>query len=361
MEAQPELTQVRARPQPAVPPASPYGDVARLLVVRDDRLGDVVLSLPAIARLKRAYPDAELGLLVQPSLASLASMFRPVDRVLETGDDLAAAVRDFAPDAAVCVSRRPGAAFALRRAGVRRVAGTGRRWFSFVFDRRVAGSRRRAIRHEVEHALDLAACAGASAGPVEFPIVVPDPALETVRRWLDAHGVGPRPLVLHPGTAGSCPGWPPERWQRLAERLRATGRPVVVTQGPADGAAMRAFATTNLPIFHRDLPELAALLQTAGLVASNSTGPIHLAGALGTPTLALHAPWNSCGAERWGPYRENGWALVIGSSRARGWSRRQRLQLAGGLMRRLSVEQVEAVVADLWAGKRPRIEPGAVD
>lgn len=340
---------MRSRPDSPV-----YDGVRKLLVVRDDRLGDLVLTLPAIDRLRAAYPHVVLGLLVQPTLAPLASLFTPVDEVIETGDT-AAAIRAFAPDAAVCISRRPAAAWALYGSGVRRVTGTGRRAFSFLFDRRVTGSRRGAIRHELEHAIDLAACAGAVPGPVRFPIEVPAEAQARVARWLAANAIAADPLVLHPGTAGSCPGWPAERWCRLAVELRQTNHPVVVTEGPADRLAMQPFADTNLPRLALGLPELAALFQRARLVVSNSTGPIHLANALGRPALAIHAPWRSCGVERWGPYGAGGWALVVGHPDARRWSRRRRRRLAHDLMDRLPVDTVQEAVQSMFATGRPGI------
>jgi len=328
-----------------------YEGVRRLLVVRDDRLGDLVLTLPAIDRLKCAYPEAAIGLLVQPALAPLASLFPAVDRVVAT----VAAIRDFAPDAAVCISRRPAAAWALRRAGVRRVTGTGRRIFSFLFDRTVPGSRRAATRHELEHAIDLATCAGAVPGPIRFPIEVPDDAQARVTQWLDANEIAADPLVIHPGTAGSCPGWPAARWCRLAHELRKAEYPVVITEGPADRLAMREFTHENFPRFAQGLPELAALLGRARLVVSNSTGPIHLANALGTSTLAIHAPWKSCGVERWGPYGAEGWALVVGQPGARRWSRRQRGRRARDLMDRLDVGTVFEAVHSMLATGRPQI------
>jgi len=357
VEIHPELVQVRPQPRPATPGYPVYDGVRKLLIVRDDRLGDVILTLPAIERLKAAYPDAVLGLLVRPYLAPLASMFGPVDSVLATGGDLRRTIRDFGPDAAVCISRRPAAAQALRRAGVRRVAGTGRRWFSFLFDRRVEASRRVAVRHELEHALDLAALAGAAAGPVRFPIEVPAETTRRVAAWLDAHGIAGQPLVLHPGTAGSCPGWPPARWRQLAALLREADRPVVITQGPADEAAMAAFKDTGFPRFAKGLSELAALLSAASLTVSNSTGPIHLAAAMGRPTLAIHAPWKSCGAERWGPYRGDGWALVVEHPGARRWSHRRRRRSAAALMDQLPAETVYRVVDSLYTTGRPRIAP----
>lgn len=354
MEIHPEWVQVRPQPSLASPSYPIYKDVRKLLVVRDDRLGDVVLTLPAIDLLSAAYPDAVIGLLVQPALAPLASMFAPVDCVLETGGDLADTIRGFAPDAAVCISRHPAAARALRKAGVRRVTGTGRRLFSFMFDRRVGASRRASVRHELEHALDLAARAGTAQEPVRFPIEVPAEAQARVARWLDVHGVAADPLVIHPGTAGSCPGWTPGRWRRLAAMLRDTNHPVVITEGPADQVAMRAFADSAVPRFAQGLPELAALLSVARLTVSNSTGPIHLAGALGRPVLAIHAPWKSCGVERWGPYCSNGWALVVAHPGARRWSRRRRRQSAAWMMDQLPVDTVYRAVRSMCATGQPQ-------
>lgn len=356
METHLGLVQVRRLTDFHASRAPVYPGVHSLLVVRDDRLGDLVLTLPAIERLKVAYPGARIGLLVQPELAPMAALFAPVDEVLCSGRDLAATtqtIREFSPDAAVCISRRASAARALRRAGVRQVTGTGRRLFSVLFDRRSSVSRRGVRRHELEHALDLAACAGASAAPPRFPIELPAGTADDVDRWLRTRGIEEDPIVIHPGSGGSCPAWPPDRWRQLAAELRAAGNPLVVTRGPADRAALEPFAGGGFVEFDRSLPELAALLQRARLVASNSTGPIHLASALDRPTLAIHAPWQSCSFERWGPYNEHGWALVVGRVEAGTWSRRRRRRQAAVLMRRLTVVAVRQAVESILGWTRP--------
>ncbi len=358
MQVRPQLVQVRPQPAPE-DSRPPYRDVRRLLVVRDDRLGDLILTLPAIDRLRAAYPAAHIGLLVQPALAPLAKLFDPVDSVLETSPRLERTIREFAPDAAVCISRGIRAPRALRGAGVRRITGTGRRLFSFMFDRTVRVSRRATPRHEVEHALDLAGCAGAACGPRRFPIEISRATVAKVDGWLRGQGIEEDPVVVHPGSAGSCPGWAATRWYRLAARLRDEGHPIVVTQGPADRDALEPFAGSALPRFADGLPELAALLSRCRLTVSNSTGPIHLAAALGTPTLALHAPWNSCGAARWGPYRRNGWALVVGHEGAQRWSRGRRRRCARPLMDALPVDTVLRAVRPMCVGEPPWIAPAA--
>ena len=133
----------------------------------------------------------------------------------------------------------------------------------------------------------------------------------------------PGPLiVLHPGSGGSCPNWPLRSFLELARGLRGAGRAVAVTTGFRDRELAESIrreetGADSLPIFEGDLPDLAAILHEASLVVSNSTGPLHLAAALGTPTLALHAPWPTCGPVRWGPYAGNGWALVADHPEAR--------------------------------------------
>ena len=357
MEIRAEFVQVRPQPVAPASPANPvYGGVERLLVVRDDRLGDLVLSLPAVERLRAAYGGARIGLLVAPGLSALARMFRPVDEVLESGPDVVSTttvIRAFRPDAAVCLSRRGSVVCALHRAGVRRITGTGRRWFSFRFDRRVGRSRRRAMRHELEHALDIAACAGATHAAPRFPLDVPEDATERIDAWLGRQGIDEAPIVIHPGTGGSCPPWPVNRWLELARALRSVGRTVVVSVGPSEQALSRTFGAEEFAVLDGSLPELAALLARSRVVLSNSTGPIHLAAALDRPTLAIHAPWRSCSAERWAPYSEHGWALVVRRPGSRRWSRRQRRRWAAEGMSGLGIETVGAAVEALLAGNSP--------
>jgi len=358
METPVQSVSVRPRPANDALRSPLYADVERLLVVRDDRLGDLVVTLPALDRLRDAYPAATLALLVQPTLAPLAELFAPVDVVLTVSRDRTATIetlRDFAPDAAICVSRRPGAAWALRSAGVRRVTGTGRRWFSALFDRTVAISRRGTPRHELEHALDLAMRGGASPGPIRFPLEIPEEVRLSVDEWLRSMGIERSPVVIHPGTGGSCPPWPAERWRELALELREAGHPLVVSRGPGDAETLIPFRGDGFVEFGGRLQELAALLERASVVASNSTGPIHLAAALGRPALAIHAPWRSCGADRWGPWGERGRALVVGQ--AEGWSRRRRRRHATSLMSSLGVGIVRREVDSML--EDPRLDPAA--
>jgi heptosyltransferase-2 len=306
-------------------PGSRYRGIRTLAVARLDRLGDVVLTLPALAALRAAYPAARLAVLVRESTAPLVRMVEGVDDVVgvEAGvRPLTRALREIAPDLLVSISRGPAAAWAGIRAGVPYRVGTGYRLFSFLFERRVDEHRRAGSRHEVEYALSFAHRAGAAGEPERFGIVIPDAVQHTLADWLRVRGLAPRGhVVLHPGSGGSCPSWPASSWAQLTRLLCDAGTSVVVSFGPGDAATAAAFDRAapdlcELPRFGGGIVELAALAAGAGAFASNNTGPLHLAAAVGAPTLGLYPSWATCGVERWGPYAANGWALVVESPEA---------------------------------------------
>jgi ADP-heptose:LPS heptosyltransferase len=361
VQVSPRLEQVTRRADEVRTPGDLIPGVERLAVVRHDRLGDFVLTLPAIDALRRTYSAARLALVVAPWIRPLAERVEGVDRVLETGPDsggLGERLASFRADLIVCISR--GAPFALTaaRGGVRHRVGTGFRFYSPLFTRRVDERRRASGRHELEYALSYAHRVGATAGPARFPLGLDPAADEKVRTWLAAHEIGDRFVVIHPGSGGSCPRWPLEHFRTLVERLLTERVDLVLSVGPSDEEVADAVSTGatrvgRLPVFTGPLSEIQALTKRAALVVSNSTGPIHLAAAQATPSLAIHAPWSSCGVSRWGPYDERGWGLVADAPGAAEWTRTERRRNAGALMAGLSPELVQRCTHAILEGRTP--------
>ena len=154
-----------------------------MIVARHDRLGDVVVSLPAVAALRAAYPSAHLAMMVRPRTAPLAQMVAGVDEVLELPNrrrKLLATMQEARPDLVVCISRGALIAWAAARARVPHRVGAGHRYYSRLFDRRVDEHRRSGRRHEVEYALSFAHRAGSPNHPPLFPLRVPDEAFTAV-------------------------------------------------------------------------------------------------------------------------------------------------------------------------------------
>jgi ADP-heptose:LPS heptosyltransferase len=353
MQVTPSPQQVRRRPLETRTPGDPFPDVHHLVVARRDRVGDFVLTLPALAALREAYPESVLAVLVDRAVAPLARCVPGLDEVWEAPEDpgtLRRRLLDSGTALLVSISRDAGTAWAAWRAGVRHRVGTARRAYSSLFTRCLDESRRGGALHEVEYALSFAHRCGSPAGPARFPLCVPPAAVESTDHFRRRHGLGETFVVVHPGSGGSCPRWPRRHYRDLVAALRQDGLDVVVSVGPGEPGLTATGGGASPVTFEGNLPALAALVERAALVVGSSTGPLHLAAALGTPTLALHAPWRSCGVGRFGPYAANGWGIVAAHPEAQAWSAARRKRQGPELMAAIPPATVRRAVHALLAG-----------
>lgn len=292
----------------------------RILVVRTDRIGDVLLSTPVLSVLREQAADCHIAVLVSPYAAGAIEGHPALDEmVVDESSGRHGGPRGFVRligdlrarrfDAALVLHPTARLALACRLAGIPVRVGTGYRAYGFLFNRRVYEHRRDARKHEVECNLSLARALFDQAGEAAPEIHVPEAARRAVKRRLGKWRVLPDdPLVLlHPGSGGSARNWPADCFAELAERLSRSGVRVVVT-GSADEGALVGRVAGSLPgpvipvAGELDIKELAALLRTSSLCVTNSTGPLHVAAAVGTPTVALFCPLKPCSPARWGPY-----------------------------------------------------------
>jgi ADP-heptose:LPS heptosyltransferase len=246
-------------------------------------------------------------------------------------------------------------ALALFLSGIRMRVGTGYRMYSFLFNRKVWEHRKVSRRHEAEYNLTLAGVAGAETRRVEFRLAVPEAAARAVRSYLAGIGIGSRrPLVvLHPGTRGSALDWPPSRFAELADRLAETGIRAVFTGTENERAAVdriiRRCASKPVSAAGRfNLKELCALLERADLFVSNSTGPLHLARALGTEVVGFYPPLTPAHARRWGPYGRMDSVLVPDRPECRTCRRRRCPEW--NCMDRIPVDEAWAMVSGKLGG-----------
>jgi len=285
----------------------------RVLIVRLDNAGDVLLAGPAV-RAVAASVDS-VTLLAGPHGTAAARLLPGVDEVLtwrcpwidpkpdavDTAqiDALVEELRAEAFDRALVLTsfhQSPlPTALLLRLAGVGWVGAISDDYPGSLLD----------LRHrlpddlpEPERALSLARAAG-----LELPDG-DDGRLQVRPPLPDVSDLVPeRPyVVVHPGTSVPARAWPVERHAEAVVQLSASGWDVVVT-GSASETALTAQASaaggTDLG-GRTDLAHLAAVLSGARAVVAGNTGPAHLAAAVGTPVVSLFAP--TVPAIRWAPY-----------------------------------------------------------
>lgn len=299
----------------------------RILVVRTDRLGDVILTLPMFPLLRRCFPDAHLAVLIRRYTAELLEGNPYIDEVLRYDRDgglvpfreMCATLRAQRFDAAIVVYPRLRLAWLMFRSGIPVRIGTGYRYYSPLFNRKVFEHRKDARRHEVEfnvRLLEEIGCTVPASWKPEFTIVIPDAVRASIEGLFASLGVASKDIVvLHPGSGGSAREWPLRNFGALAHRLADCGFAVLVTGTQAEEQKVRAVVSasggTAMSVAGKcSLKQLAALLQRAKLFVANSTGPLHLAVAMGTPVVGLYPQHIAMSATRWGPYTDKKTVLV---------------------------------------------------
>ncbi|HLG63403.1 MAG TPA: lipopolysaccharide heptosyltransferase II [Ktedonosporobacter sp.] len=308
-----------AQKQPQLTPQTFYP--RRILVIRLDLIGDLVLSLPVVRLLKRAYPEAEIDLLAIPSSAKVVAADPDLAEIIaydpniwrrpkalfrlqnwREANTLLRNLHTRQYDLAVSVFG-PWAAIMALASGAKRRLGFGREGYPGFMTDKVPGRHwdPRDHLHEVDYCLRLAQAAGATirAGD-RFPRLYVDPqARQEADALLLEAGLQPaKPLIAcHVSSNnGQSKRWPIPYWATLIDRLiKDTGVNVVLTGAPND-LPLIADLTQRLhtqPINlagKTTLAQLAAALRSADLLISGDSGPMHIAGAVGTPVIAIHGP-----------------------------------------------------------------------
>jgi ADP-heptose:LPS heptosyltransferase len=276
--------------------------VERILAVRLDRLGDLVLTLPAIDDLAVAYPNAHRVMMVPPAHAPLLRGRPAVHRVVAAEHDgdvgaLALGIAAVEPDLAVDFSPvddlRAARAMALARVPARvGLAGGGRE----VYFTKTASPGHRSRPLIETNGLVVDAAGGIASAVAPRLEVDRDSGIEAegLLRQLGAPSGWPR-IAVHPGGYYPSQRWPVDRFADVAVALAArhTGK-VVILGGPGEDELVRALhrfgADHSVMVPAVDVASLAAVLSRCDILIANNSGPLHLAGAVGLATVSIMGP-----------------------------------------------------------------------
>ncbi len=285
----------------------------RILIVRTDRVGDVLLTTPVSRAIRAQEPDATIAWLVQSYTAPLLEHNPDVNEILVDDkkpiNELIQQLKERHFDAALVAYPRWRIAWAVWRAGIPLRIGPASKWYSLFFTHRLYQHRSRGLHHEADYNLRLLEPLNISSQRVPTRFELMPQEKEHAHKTLEGlRATFQKPLVvLHPGSGGSSARWPLAHFMALGDRLQLAGCEVVVTAGPGEDYQYRMIDQMHrIPMFIAggsvSLRELAAIYSCVDLVVSNSTGPLHLAVALGIPTVSIYSPVAACHPQRWGPY-----------------------------------------------------------
>ncbi len=296
----------------------------RILVVRPDRIGDVVLSVPVLQTLRQRWPDAYLAMMVHPYTQDILVGNPWIDDVLTDAPDTSdrgvigffrqvKRLREDQFDTALMLMPTMRTAWMLFLAGIPRRIGVGHKLYqTLTSTRSVSRNRYIPLRHEADYCLDLAREIGAEAMRIRPEVFPKETERCTVRAILENEGLDGRPLIgIHPGNGCNAPNWSPERYGKLAEKLFNNFKvPVLVTGSTEEQDLIdRMTASTAAPLIalagRFTLRNLMAVIGEMDILISSSTGPMHMAAAMNVPTVSLFCPLPGRSPERWAPLSDH--------------------------------------------------------
>ncbi len=293
-----------------------------LLIVRTDRIGDVILSLPLAEIVKRKYPECKVTFLVKEYTSPLLKGNPFIDKVLilheRKGKVLTAEnikiIKAENFDTSIIVYPTFKLALINFLSGIKSRIGTGYRWYSFLFNKKVFEHRKYAEKHELEFNVGLLRKIGieekVSPAEINFHLKVSDKEKKSIDSFLKDNNVNlqKKILIIHPGSGGSSVDLPTNKLIDLTKRLsEIENLQILITGSKAEKELCSRFVLNDsIKNFAGkfDLSKLITLTGFADLFISNSTGPIHIAAALNKHVIGFYPKILSCSAERWGPYTE---------------------------------------------------------
>ncbi len=283
--------------------------VQRILVIQLKRIGDFILTVPALVALREAMPKAEIVLLVPSTVTELAQCIAEVDRVIsyrEGSFNLESWSSALAGEWTACLdfsgtgrsSLLTLLSQATRRIGYAKFAGNGLR--KRAYTELCEASVRELHTVDFHHAL-LAQYTGSSPSEANLPIFkIPLPVKTCALEKFAQAGLQGRFAILHPGTAREEKFWMDERWSAVAECLHQDKKLTVALTGAGDRLEMKHLKNIkkylSTPVIdltgQLTLVELAILIRDCELIIGVDSMAMHLASIYKKPQIALFGPTN---------------------------------------------------------------------
>lgn len=293
----------------------------RILVKEVNWLGDLVMSLPALRAIRAAWPEAHLAVLVKKELASFFDGAAWIDDVIAytvghglsgLGDRrrIVGEIRSRHFDLGVLFPNSFESALWLTIAGVPRRAGYLADARGAMLTHKISPSRHSLTAHQVHYWMAMVRATLGAAGSVdEFGLDVDTAHREKMRRWLETKRKrAARLYALAPGAAyGPAKEWPAARYAALIDLFaEREGAECVLVGAPSERArceevAARSKSGAMVAAGETNVGELIALLSLSDGFVGNDSGCMHLAGALGIPTVAVFGSTNPARTSPLGP------------------------------------------------------------
>ena len=299
----------------------------RILLVRTDRIGDVLLTTPAIEAVRRKFPMAHIAVMVRPYAKDIVDGNPYIDEVIiydKYGEDksiiasyaLARRLQEKNFDVAVIFHPTNRTHIIAYLAGIPRRIGYDRN-FPFLLTEKVHHAKQSGKMHEIDYAIDMLKPLGITdVGQKKLYMPIKRKSENSVNSLFVAEGINTNDkiVVFHPGASCNSKIWPTDRFAEVANRLiQDFNVKVIIVGGENEKDVSCAKMMKDTMLSHAvsfagklSISELASCLKRACVFISNDSGPVHIASAVETPVIAIFGrALAGLSPHRWGPVGEN--------------------------------------------------------
>ncbi len=293
----------------------------KIVVIRTDRIGEVLLSTPVIEALHRRFKDAKIDFVTSPYSADIVSDRVDIDKVilfdtfskrlpLLSAISLANKLRSEGFDMAVILNPHKILHLGCFLAGIPIRVGFSKKW-PFLLTHRTDDKRGEATKHEVEYNLELLRIIDIYADKIYPLMEILSKSVSEVKSILNMAGVKEKNkiVVIHPGSSNAKKQWSIKNFAKVAKALAEAGNIDVVVIGDKSEKHLCKYITSDAGKNTYDLAglftlkQLAALMQRADMLITNDNGPMHIAAAVSTRVVAIfNKDVSGSNPLRWAPY-----------------------------------------------------------
>jgi ADP-heptose:LPS heptosyltransferase len=293
----------------------------KILITRTDKLGDVILALPLIAETKRLFPGSEIHFLVKKYVKDLIENYSPIDKLIileeiKENSSFKFFLKNEKYDIVINVFPRFELALDFFLSGIKTRIGTGYRWYSFLYNRKLYEHRKYAVKHESEYNIDLLKTVSENVSyDKKFFFHYSHEEKNMLENKLN-FSFSEKYIIVHPGSKGSAKDWLPDSLKKYIKLFLSEFENVnvILTGITEEENVLNDIFNSVSDVYKKrvillsgklNLRELMILIDNSKLFISNSTGPIHIAGALNKNVIGFYPNRTPINETRWRPLSEN--------------------------------------------------------
>jgi len=306
---------------------SNYNSPTRFLLIRTDRIGDTILTLPSVTAIRKKYPKAFIAFLSKTYTQPLIKQYSGIDLFLTYDPErrhkgwkgivkLSKELEKLKFKTAILFYPRVELVFAIFKAKIPIRIGSGFRWYSFLLTKHVFEHRKECKKHELEYNLGLieSLLPGENCLPeYEFKQWTQTTWWKKFHEEINFNNY----VIVHTGSGNSAPNLNKKQYKLIVSLLLERTDWTILLTGISEERKYVHDLANNFSeervkekVDRFSLLDFFSVVRNASLLIASSTGPLHMANAAKTPVLGFFCPAKPHTPIRWGPYGQQEWVLT---------------------------------------------------